>query len=96
VIVRILGEGQYSLPDDQRGELEAWDSSVADAVDRGDEQAFGPALAALVAEVRRLGEPVAHDTFAPSDLVVPFPDATLAETRGLLADSTEAPGADDR
>jgi hypothetical protein len=93
VIVRILGEGQFLIPDEDRGELEAFDSKVADAVDHGDEKAFGPALAALVAEVRRLGQPVADDTFAPSDLVVPFPDATLSETKSLLADTS---GADDR
>jgi hypothetical protein len=96
MIVRILGEGQYSIPDDQRDALESWDATVAKAVDSGDEEAFGPALAALVAEVRRIGEPLADDTFAPSDLVVPFPDASLAETRGLLADSTDPAGADDR
>ena len=56
----------------------------------------GARLAALVAEVRCIGEPLADDTFAPSDLVVPFPDASLAETRGLLADSTDPAGADDR
>ena len=69
---------------------------MSEAVDKGDEKAFAPALAALTAEVRRLGEPVADDTFAPSDLVVPFPDATLAETKGLLADSADGSKADDR
>jgi hypothetical protein len=29
---------------------------------------------------------VADDDLAPSDLVVPFSDATLEETKGLLAD----------
>jgi hypothetical protein len=95
VIVRILGEGQYLIPDGDHGNLEALDAKVAEAVDNGDEKAFAPALAALTAEVRRLGEPVAADTFATSDLVVPFPDATLAETKGLLADSADGSRADD-
>jgi hypothetical protein len=81
VIVRILGEGQYLIPDGERSTLEALDSKVADAVDTEDEKAFTPALAALASEVRRLGEPVADDTFATSDLVVPFADASLAETK---------------
>jgi hypothetical protein len=96
VIARILGEGQYQIPDDQRGSLEALDSKVADAVDSGDETAFDLALAALTAEVRRLGEPLADDDFAPSDVVVPFPDATLAETKGLLKDSADGSRAEDR
>ena len=95
MIVRILGEGQYTIPDAERGALEVLDTAVADAVDRGDEDAFGPAMAALIAAVRRLGDPLADDTFAPSDLVVPFPDAGLDETRGLLADSTDGSGPDD-
>ena len=54
------------------------------------------ALAALIAEVRDAGKPVADDDFAPSDLVVPFSDATLEETKGLLAESGEGPATDDR
>jgi hypothetical protein len=96
VIVRILGEGQYSVPDGQRGELEALDAALDKTVGRGDEQAFQGALSALIAMVRKQGEPVADDAFAPSDLVVPFPDATLEETKGLLAQSEESAGTDDR
>jgi hypothetical protein len=95
VIVRILGEGQYQLPDDARKKLESLDSKVADAVDAGDEAQFRTALTSLTAEVRRLGAPVPHDTFAASDLVVPFPDATLAETKGLLAESADGSRADE-
>ncbi len=96
MIVRILGERQYSIPDDERGALEQLDDHVAHAVERGDEATFAAALTALTAEVRRLGEPLAADTFAPSDLVVPFPDATLEETKELLADSADTAGTDDR
>ena len=39
---------------------------------------------------------MADDAFAPSDLVVPFSDATLAETKGLLAQADDAPRSDDR
>ena len=95
MIVRILGEGQYLIPDGDHATLEALDAKVTDAVDHGDEKAFAPALTGLIAEIRRLGEPVADDSFATSDLVVPFPDASLAETKGLLADSADGTRADD-
>lgn len=95
MIVRILGEGQYELPDDVRKTLESLDAEVAAAVDAGDEAQFKTALAALTAEIRRVGSPVAYDTFAASDLVVPFPDASLAETKGLLAESTDGSRADE-
>ena len=76
----------------ERDALEALDAALAEAVDSGDEAAFDTALAALIAAVRRLGEPLADDAFAPSDLVVPFPDATLEETKGLLAESADGSG----
>ncbi|MGH9080103.1 MAG: PspA-associated protein PspAA [Acidimicrobiales bacterium] len=90
MIVRILGEGQYSVPEGDRESLEKLDSALAEAVDSNDEEAFNRGLAALTAEVRALGESVADDAFAPSDLVVPFPDATLEETKGLLAQSEDS------
>ena len=83
MIVRILGEGQYTVPEDHRAALAKLDDAIADAVDQGDEDRF-EALAALAAEVRSSGEALADDAFAPSDLVVPFADATLDETKALV------------
>jgi hypothetical protein len=96
MIVRILGEGQYTVPDDHRGALEKLDDAIDQAVDRGDDAGFATALAALTAEVRQAGEPLADDDFAPSDLVVPFADASLEETKALLADHGEGNGGQDR
>ena len=53
-------------------------------------------MGAIIDEVRHAGQTLADDAFAPSDLVVPFADATLAETKSLLADSGDAVGPDDR
>ena len=93
MIVRILGEGQFSVPDQDRGALEALDAVLVEAVDSSDEAAFTSALTALATEVRRAGTPLADDAFAPSDLVVPFADASLDETRDLLKEPG-APGTD--
>jgi hypothetical protein len=90
VIVRILGEGQYAVADSQRAALETLDRALVAAVDAQDEDAFTKALAALTDTVRQAGEAVPDDDFAPSDLVIPFSDATLAETEELLADSKDA------
>ena len=90
--------GRGAVPDPRRaaGRARGAGPAVAEAVDSGDETAFDPGLAALTAEVRRLGEPLADDDFAPSDLVVPFPDATLEETKGLLAESADGSRTDER
>ena len=96
MIVRILGEGQYTVPEEKRAALAKLDDAIAEAVDHGDEDRFAEALAALAAEVRSSGKALADDAFAPSDLVVPFADATLDETKALLADHGESTGSDDR
>ncbi len=96
MIVRILGEGQYEVPDGERAALEELDAQLVKTVDADDEAAFTTALAALAAEVRTAGHPLADDAFAPSDLVVPFVDATISETKDLLAESGDGAGADDR
>jgi len=93
VIVRILGEGQYEVDEAERAVLDGLDATLLEAVENGDEAGFADALAALVAEVTRVGTPLAADAFFPSDLVVPFTDASLAETQALLG---EAGGSEDR
>jgi hypothetical protein len=96
VIVRILGEGQYEIDGSHRSALDQLDSALMDAVTTGDEDAFSGALEALITEVRSSGTPVPDDDFAPSDLVVPFSDSTLEETKGLLAEPGGDAGADER
>jgi len=92
MIVRILGEGQFSVPDKHRSEMEAFDNSLLETVDAGDEAAFEVALGAAVAEVRRVGTVLPDDEFYPSDLVLPFEDATLSETKELLAGGSAGDG----
>ena len=57
MIVRILGEGQLEVADDQLEALNALDAAVESAVESGDEDAFAAALAALLDGVRRAGTP---------------------------------------
>jgi hypothetical protein len=92
VIVRILGEGQLEVPESAADELNELDRAVESAVDQGDEAAFGRALAALLARIRELGSPVKADDLRPSELIIPQPDATMAEVRKLLTDEGLIPG----
>ena len=55
VIVRILGEGQFDVPEDALTRLNALDAAVEAAVEAGDEAAFTSALAALLDGVRTSG-----------------------------------------
>jgi hypothetical protein len=86
VIVRILGEGQYDVPDSALGELDSLDADLQKACDSGDTAAFGAALDALLGRVREVGAAVAEDYLAPSGLVLPSAGATLTEVRELLTE----------
>jgi hypothetical protein len=92
VIVRILGEGQYDISQAALTELNECDAALEAAVSAGDEQAFGPALAALLGAVRRNGTLHAVESLDESEAILPPGDATLAEVRGLLGDDGLIPG----
>jgi len=92
VIVRILGEGQYDVPDDRVDTLNELDSAVESAVETGDTDAFGRALAALLAGVRSAAVPHEAGTLDTSDLILPPADATLEEVRDLLSGDGLIPG----
>lgn len=96
MIVRILGEGQYAIDNTDRRVLDGLDATLMEAVDGDDEAVFAEALASLIAEVRKLGRPVPDDNFSTSDLVVPFSDSSLEETRELLAEPGADAASDDR
>jgi hypothetical protein len=89
VILRILGEGQFEVPDDRLEELNQLDDEVQAAVEAGDREAFGRALAALVTGVRTAGSELPEDYLGPSDLVLPGPDSSLEEVEELLAGTEE-------
>ena len=92
MIVRILGEGQLRVDDAATDELNVLDAALEKAVNAGDEQAFRPALAALLDRVRSLGSPLAEDAIEPSDLILPYADAGLADVRDMLTDGGLIPG----
>ncbi|HEY2593286.1 MAG TPA: hypothetical protein VGK33_05250 [Chloroflexota bacterium] len=92
MIVRILGEGQFEVPEAAVAELNELDGALEAAVERGDDAAFRPALAALLARLREVGSPTEADDLRPSELIIPQPDATMDEVRKLLTDEGLIPG----
>jgi hypothetical protein len=92
MIVRILGEGQLTVPESAVAELNELDAELEHAVERDDEAAFRSSLTALLARLREVGEPADPDTLEPSGLIVPQEDATMAEVRKLLTDEGLIPG----
>lgn len=91
MIVRIMGEGQVEIGDDQITGLNALDAEVEQAVESADHDAFALALGALLDAVRRSGRPLGDDELCDSDLVLPPSDASLEEVRALLGEEGLVP-----
>jgi hypothetical protein len=92
MIVRISGEDQYRLADDQTAGLNELDNAVVAACEGGDENGYAQSFAALLDYVRSNGERVADDELAGSDLILPPADLSFAEAgeafngEGLIPD----------
>ena len=92
MIVRILGEGQFSVDDSATAELNRLDTELTDAIDRSDETAFAGALDGLLGQVRTHGSPLPADSLEPSDLILPDKDSSMDDVRKLLTDEGLIPG----
>jgi hypothetical protein len=89
MIVRILGEGQWDVSDDQLDGLNRLDADVESAVEAGDNDRFVAGLAALLDAVRTSCTPLPDDSLEDSDLILPPSDATIEEVRALLDEADE-------
>jgi hypothetical protein len=92
MIVRISGEDQYRLADDDTSRLNELDNAVVAACAGGDEQGYAESFATLIDFVRSRGERVGDDELAGSDLILPPADLSFAEAgtaftgEGLIPD----------
>ena len=89
MIVRILGEGQWEVPDEALARLNALDDAVEQAVTLNDQAKLTIALSGLLDEVRSVGTRVPDAEIADSDLILPDVDSTLADVEALLAESSD-------
>jgi hypothetical protein len=92
MIVRIMGEGQFDVPQARVDELNRLDQDLLKAVDADDEDGFRTALEGLLASVRTAGTELPDDYLGPSELVLPGPDATIEEVRAVLGEEGLIPG----
>jgi len=92
VIVRIMGDGQYDVPDDALEDLNQLDAALEGSVQEGDEIGFRGALAGLLSAVRDKGSRVPDDDLCPSEAILPADDATAEDVRALLTEEGVLPG----
>jgi hypothetical protein len=92
VIVRISGEGQYNLPDEDAGRLNELDNRAVNAVEQGDETGFKELWSQMLELVASDGNAVPEDELLESDVILPPRDVTFEEAKaefsgdGLIPD----------
>jgi hypothetical protein len=79
MIVRISGEDQYELPDEDVSRLNELETNVLSIVDSGRDGEFADAYRALLEYVRSNGTIIDDDELASSDVILPPADLTFAE-----------------
>lgn len=92
MIVRILGEGQYDVPEHSLDGLNELDAALEAALDTGEETAFRAALTQLLERVRASASRLPDDALQASDAILPDEAASLEEVRDLLGEEGLIPG----
>ena len=79
MIVRISGEGQYKLPDEDAGRLNELDNRAVAAVEQGDETGFRELWSQMLEIVASDGNALPDDELVESDVILPPRDITFDE-----------------
>jgi hypothetical protein len=92
MIVRISGEDQYRLADDDAVRLNELENQVVAIVESGQEDGFADVYRTLLDYVRAQGTRVGDDEIETSEVILPPSDLTFAEAgreftgEGLIPD----------
>ena len=82
MIVRVSGEGQFKLPDEDADRLNELDNRAVSAVEEGDETGFRELWSQMLELVASDGNAVPEDDLVESDVILPPRDITFEEARG--------------
>jgi hypothetical protein len=92
MIVRISGEDQYLIPDEEADQLNELERAAIDTVESGRRDSFPAAFASLLDFVREHGTTVGDAEIETSDVILPPADLTFDEAgreftgEGLIPD----------
>ena len=82
MIVRVSGEGQFELPDEDADRLNQLDNRAVAAVEQGDEPGFRELWSQMLEIVASDGNAIGEDELVESDVILPPRDVTFAEAEG--------------
>jgi hypothetical protein len=86
-----MGEGQYRVDDELRGQLNELDDRAVAAMEADDEPALDGVLDEMWELVRSRGERLPDDDLSASEVVIPPSDLTLEETKQLFSEDGLVP-----
>ena len=92
MIVRVAGEGQFRIPDEDQEKLNELDNAAVEAVDAGDEGRFQELWGQMLALVESDGNDLGDDELVESDFILPPRDISFEEAKaeftgeGLIPD----------
>jgi hypothetical protein len=92
MIVRVSGEGQYELPDEDADRLNELDNRAVAAVEQGDAETFAELWEEMLELVSTDGTLLDDDELVESDVILPPRDVSFAEAaaeftgEGLIPD----------
>ena len=92
MIVRISGEGQFRLPEEDRARLNELDNRAVSAVEQGDETGFRELWSQMLEIVAQDGNRLDDDELVESDVIMPPRNVSFDEARdefsgiGLIPD----------
>ena len=82
MIVRISGEGQFRLPDEDADRLNELDNRAVSAVEDGDETGFRELWSQMLELVSGDGNQLDAEELVESDVILPPRDISFEEARG--------------
>ena len=82
MIVRIAGEGQFRLPDEDAGRLNELDNRAVSAVEQGDETGFRELWSQMLELVGSDGNALDDEELVASDVILPPRDISFDEAQG--------------
>ncbi len=84
MIVRILGEGQYSLDEKLLGKINEIDNRIVKDVTAGNERDYARDLAELIKSIKDLALPLDVAEIRPSDVIIPPSDLSFEEAKKVF------------
>ena len=90
MLIRILGEGQFEVPDSELDEINRLDRELEAAL-KTSEDNFRQALDALLDKVRSVGVRPPDHEMEESQVILPFADASEDDIRDMLTEDGLVP-----